>query len=88
MYEVRLSQRADYYYRQVDRDTARGLNLVFEELSDNPYNVRNVRLLRSREGLLRYRLGDLRILFGVEHADQIVRIVAIGPRKDIYIKHG
>ena len=84
MYELRLSRRADRYYQRVDRDTAQRLNQVFAELSDNPYNARHVRPLRGREGLLRYRLGDLRIVFTVDRAEETVSVVAIGPRGDIY----
>ena len=84
MYEVRLSRRAENYYQRVDPGTAGRLNQVFEELSDNPYRASNVRPLRGRQNLFRYRLGELRVVFMVDQAEQVVRVLAIGPRGDIY----
>ena len=84
MYEVRLSRRANRYYQRVDQATARRLDRCFEELSINPFGPNDVRPIRGRRGLYRFRIGDLRVLFTVDEGEQIVTIPAIGPRGDIY----
>ena len=84
MYEVQLSRSANRYYQRADVDTARRLDRCFAELSRNPFRVRNVRPIRGRTGLFRYRVVQIRVLFSVIPQDHIVQVVAIGPRGDIY----
>jgi mRNA interferase RelE/StbE len=84
MYEVRLSRRANRYYQRVDSDTARRLDQCFEDLSQNPFSPGNVRPIRGRRGLYRYRVGGLRVIFSVERRERVVMVTAIGPRGDIF----
>ena len=84
MYEIRLSRSADRYYQRVNSDTAKRLDRCFESLSRNPFSARNVRRLVGRSGLFRYRVGELRVIFRVIVTEQVVQVVAIGPRGDVY----
>ena len=84
MYEVRLSRRADRYYQRVDQDTARRLNECFENLRQDPFGLGDVRPLRGKQGLYRYRVGGLRVIFSVERRERVVNIVTIGPRGDVF----
>ena len=84
MYEVRLSRSSNRYYQRVDVDTARRLDGYFEVQSLNPFTAGNVRPIRGRAGLYRYRVGDLRVIFPVRQPESIVQVIAIGPRGGIY----
>jgi mRNA interferase RelE/StbE len=63
---------------------ARRLEQCFEELRDDPFSSTNVRPLRGRANMYRYRVGNLRVIFSVDNEALLVRIYAIGPRGDIY----
>ncbi|MFQ6030782.1 MAG: type II toxin-antitoxin system RelE/ParE family toxin [Dehalococcoidia bacterium] len=84
MYEIRLARSANRYYQRVDVDTARRLERCFEELSRNPFTATNVRPIRGRQGVYRYRVGDLRVIFTVVQVERVVRVTAIGPRGNVY----
>ena len=84
MYEVRLSRSANRYYQRVDIDTARRLEQCFSQLNQNPFAASNVRPIRGRRGLYRYRVGSIRVLFNVNQRERIVLIITIGPRGDVY----
>jgi mRNA interferase RelE/StbE len=83
MYEVRLARGAARYYQRVDADTARRLAQCFDSLRQNPF-AGDVRPLKGRRGLYRYRVGELRVVFSVDRSSLIVMVIAIGPRGDIY----
>jgi len=42
--------------------------------------------LKGQSGAFRCRVGDYRILYGIDDAAKLVRIAAVGDRKEIY-KH-
>jgi mRNA interferase RelE/StbE len=45
---------------------------------------RRVKRLKGFEGLFRYRVGELRVIFSVDRVDRVVKVMTIGPRRDIY----
>ena len=52
-------------------------------LADNP-RPRGVERIRGARGALRLRVGDYRILYSVDDAQQVVTIGRIGHRRDLY----
>ena len=51
-------------------------------LEKNPF-PRGVKKLKARDGY-RIRVGDYRVVFRVDHRARLLRIAAIGHRKDVY----
>jgi mRNA interferase RelE/StbE len=51
-------------------------------MEDDPF-PHGVKKLKARDGY-RVRVGDYRILFTVNRAARLVRVGAIGHRKDVY----
>jgi len=85
MFSVRFSRRAE---RNLDRlraeDQARILAAV-EELARDPFAASHVTtLFHPRERLFRKRVGPLRIVFSVDIENEVVFIVALGRRTDVY----
>ncbi len=56
------------------------------ELEADPATVRGdtIKPLRSWENLWRYRMGNYRLVYSADEERHVVRLLAIGPRKDVY----
>lgn len=55
---------------------------ILRTMIENPF-PHGVTKLKGSDGY-RIRIGDYRVLFTVDHAARLVRIGAIGHRKDVY----
>ena len=86
-FEVGLSPQARKYYKKAPRYIARALDDCFRQLENNPfYLAGKIRRLKGREGLFRYTLGNLRVVYRINTQKQKVEVGAILPRGDIYKK--
>ena len=59
------------------------LDARIRALADNP-RPRGAERIRGRRGGLRLRVGDYRILYTVDDAQQMVIIGRVGHRRDVY----
>ena len=88
MYEVDLSPAVETFYAKADRPLARKLARAFEMLEQTPRQHPNItQLVRSSSNLPplhRYRVGDWRILYRMDESRQMVMVLTIGHRRDIY----
>ncbi len=86
MYKIFLTKGAVKYYKKCDPATQSRLDKCFEDLKKDPVNSSNVKRLHGElTGFFRYRTRNLRLVYKVDD-NQIVIIVAIGARGDIYKK--
>ena len=84
-FQVILSPQARKYYDKVPPRTARALKNCFQQLEDNPFYLPGkIRRLKGHEGLFRYIVGPLRVVYRVDTQNRGVNIGAILPRGDIY----
>jgi|YelNatPaOPRAMG01_1025707.scaffolds.fasta_scaffold311996_1 mRNA interferase RelE/StbE len=83
-FKIILSKEADKYYKKVDISTAKRLDKCFEQLEKNPVWGINIRPLKGERGKYRYRVGSLRIIFGVDLDNRVVMVYLILPRGDVY----
>ncbi|MCL0094571.1 type II toxin-antitoxin system RelE/ParE family toxin [Dehalococcoidales bacterium] len=83
-FRVALSQNALKYYQKVDTDTAARLDHCFKSLEQNPFGRGDIKPLRGIEGRYRYRVGKLRVIYGVDLEERVVKIFAIQPRGKAY----
>jgi len=68
--------------RHLPPDLKRGVKEAIRALCGNP--AIGIPLLRDLEGLWKYRVRRYRIVYGVDRARRILRIVAVGHRRSIY----
>lgn len=56
------------------------------ELAQDPVTPHGdtIKKLKGWDNLWRYRLGDYRLIYAVAATSQVVQLLAIGPRKDVY----
>lgn len=85
MYEVILSPEAQDFYAQADQPLARKLARCFAQLEREPRRHSNIRRLSGEfHGLLRYRVGDWRVLFRVDEKTERVLVLSIAHRREVY----
>ena len=85
MYKLVLSREAERQYAAADVPLARKLARCFERIERNPRSAGNIRALKGPlAGHFRYRVGDHRVVYRIDEANQIVSIVTIAHRRDVY----
>ena len=85
MFKIVIAKEAVKFYKKADKKTKRLLNKCFEELKKSPFTGANIKMLHGElEGMLRYRVGSLRVIYSIEELKVTVVVVAIGNRGDIY----
>ncbi|MBW4494344.1 MAG: type II toxin-antitoxin system RelE/ParE family toxin [Oscillatoria princeps RMCB-10] len=85
MYELVLTRKAQRFYQEADPSLARRLNRCFDQLRQNPYEHPNIkRLTGSFAGAFRYRIGDWRVVYRVDEKRQVITVLLIAPRGEVY----
>jgi mRNA interferase RelE/StbE len=88
MYELVLSREAQRFYQRCDQPAARKLARCFAALEQDPRPPRagnNVKPLKGPfTGSIRYRVGDLRVVYTINGATRTVFVITIADRKDVY----
>ena len=85
MFEVRLSHEALKCYRKLPTKRLRQVNRALDQLSQDPFGGPQIKRLHGPlEGSLRYRIGDLRVIYQVDPKTRLVWVETIGPRGGVY----
>ena len=85
MYEIKLVSSAAKYYKKLDSGAKQALNRCFDNLKVDPESHSNIKKLHGKlKGLYSYRLGQIRVVYRIEKANNVVVILAIAPRGSIY----
>lgn len=85
MFEVELSPEALAFFQGADRPLARKLARCFEQLEREPRRHGNIKRLTGKlAGLLRYRVGDWRVLYRIEEEASRVIVLVIAHRREVY----
>jgi mRNA interferase RelE/StbE len=71
--------------RKLDRLTAERIKTATEALRDDP-RPPGAKMLTGSHGLLRIRVGDYRVVYAIDDQLRVVRVAAIGHRRDIYTR--
>ena len=83
-YSVLLSRQAKRYFASAPVPLARRLAQVFEVLESDPRPSGSKPLKGTLEGLVRIRVGNLRVIYEVLEDAGAIRVVKISPRGDAY----
>ncbi len=85
MYRVFLTKTAEKVYNKLEAKTVDRINKCLDQLEAKPrFGVNIVRLEGKLKGYCRYRLGSIRIIYKIDIQKQVVTIMDIGSRGDIY----
>lgn len=68
--------------RHLPPDLKRSVKQALRSLSRDPLS--DEPLLRDLEGLRKYRVRRFRIVYSVEHKRRMIRIFAVGHRREVY----
>lgn len=82
-YAITFARSARRELEKIDRPIARRILAKIEELSEEPRPV-GCQKLRGESGLWRLRVGDYRVVYGVDDGRRLVDIVAVGHRREVY----
>jgi mRNA interferase RelE/StbE len=82
-YRIELTSAASRSLRSLPRTIVRKLDAKILGLAKNP-RPHDAKQLRDRDGLLRVRVGDYRVLYRVEDQCLVVLVVRIGHRREVY----
>jgi len=84
VFNVRWHEQALDDLKLLDRQIAgKIVDRVKNHLSENPANLGKP-LTGVLKGLYRYRFGDYRIVFSIDRTENVISILYIGHRKDVY----
>jgi mRNA interferase RelE/StbE len=85
MFEVILSPEAQAFFAAADRPLARKLSRCFAELEREPRRHNNIKRLTGKYSRLsRYRVGDWRVIFRIDDGANLVLVLSIANRREVY----
>jgi mRNA interferase RelE/StbE len=85
MFEVILSPEANEFFAAADKPLARKLSRCFKQLEADPRRHNNIKRLTGRfAGLVRYRLGDWRVVYRIDDTATRVFVISIANRSEVY----
>ncbi|MBU4270514.1 MAG: type II toxin-antitoxin system RelE/ParE family toxin [Planctomycetes bacterium] len=82
-YEIVLTAAARRNLKSLPRTILKRVDAKLLGLGLNP-RPPDAKKLRDRDGLMRVRVGDYRILYRVEDERLVVLVVRIGHRREVY----
>ena len=82
-YKIVLTSAASRCLKSLPRNILLKIDAKLLGLAKNP-RPHDVKKLRDRDGLLRVRVGDYRIVYRVEDGRLVVLVIRIGHRREVY----
>jgi len=64
------------------------INKAFDIIVKDPFGAKGVSPIKTMPQKYKYRVGGLRILFGIDREKHIIKVYAITPRGQAYKKRG
>ena len=81
-YRVRIEKRASKALEKIDVVIRKRIVEVIRSLADNP-RPRGIKKMKNREGW-RVRIGDYRVIYGIDDERSLVSVAKIGHRRKVY----
>ncbi len=83
-----ITQKPDYVddFIELNKNLQRRVARAVAELEADPVTLRGdvIKPLTGWDNLYRYRFGDHRLIYAINHSPPIVQLLAIGPRGSVY----
>lgn len=83
-FQVFLMPQALKFYKACPEELANRLNKCFEDLETNPFWGPNIKLLKGEKRRYRYRIGDYRVVYGIDKENNKVIVTLIASRPVAY----
>lgn len=84
MYAVLLTNVATRFFEDADAPLQKKLDRCFVQLAAEPHHHPNIKPLAGRyRGLLRYRVGDWRVVYEIREPDRVM-VLDIAHRREVY----
>lgn len=83
-FQVVLLSQAKKFYKKCPLDLAKKLNICFEALEQNPFYGPQIKQLKTKKKLYRYRLGAYRIRYEIDKKAKKVGVLLISSRSSAY----
>ncbi len=80
---VEVRPQARRQLRRLPRATVERVREVIQRLVETPRPIHCIKL-QGRPGVLRVRVGDYRVLYQVDDCAEVVTILAVRHRRDVY----
>ena len=85
MFEVILSPEAMDFFAAAEKPLARKLFRCFNQLEHEPRRHNNIKRLSGvLAGLVRYRVGDWRVIYRIDDSANRVLVLSIANRREVY----
>ena len=86
VYQLQTTPTFEKAFKRLDSSTAREVAKKLTWLSAHPEILRNPMRYLSADlhGLQKYRVGDWRVLFWVDHASRVITLYTVEHRSKIY----
>ncbi|MDT7920941.1 MAG: type II toxin-antitoxin system RelE/ParE family toxin [Meiothermus sp.] len=85
-YTLAISKRVGKDLADLPKEVRGRIIAKLKELAEEPFTPGTIKL--KGEASYRVRVGDFRIVFDVDTSSQIITVLAVGHRKDIYKRQG
>jgi mRNA interferase RelE/StbE len=82
-YQVLITPAAQRQLKKLTSIVQKELVALIESLSEEPRPL-GCKKLKGRQNEYRMRSGDYRIIYSIEDATLIVRVIKVGHRRDVY----
>jgi len=83
MLDVRYSNRAAKFLKKSNGTLVNRIIEKIEKLRENPF-IPDTKKIVGSKGLFRVRVGDYRILYEVDYKNNLIGIIKIDKRSDVY----
>lgn len=83
-YQLKISSKAKKDFRNIDKKVQQRIIKEILKLKNNRYSQQFKPLVGKKIAQFRLRIGDYRVLYDVYSEDEVVLILGVGHRKDIY----
>ena len=84
----KLPSKVESFIKRLDKEMQRQISQAFDYITHSPFQHENPTIIKrlhgKKEGLLRYRLRDIRFTYRVDKNAKKIRILQIDNRGDIY----
>lgn len=84
MYQVSFSSQSYKFLMDLNLRTRKRIYSKIEKLKEDPITRGVIRIKGTKEEIFRIRVGEYRILYEVDHGVEIIGIIKIGKRSNVY----
>lgn len=83
MYRIEITTTAHHHLRNLSNLNRRRIHEAMEQLADNPRPY-GVKKLQGVVDFYRIRIGNYRVLYLIDDAARLIRVMRIMPRENAY----